>query len=51
MYSALKRNGTPLYKLARKGIEIERPSRSVTIHEINFLDLKDEFLSLDVFLL
>ena len=24
MYSALKRNGTPLYKLARKGIEVER---------------------------
>ena len=49
MYSALKRNGTPLYKLARKGIEIERSPRAVTIYEINFLDLKDEFVSLDVF--
>ena len=49
MYSALKRNGTPLYKLARKGIEIERSPRAVTIHEINFLDLEDEVLSLDVF--
>ena len=49
MYSALKRNGTPLYKLARKGIEIERSSRSVTIHEINFLDLDDAVVSLEVF--
>jgi len=48
MYSALKRNGTPLYKLARKGIEIERSSRPVTIHEINFLDLEDAVVSLEV---
>jgi len=49
MYSALKRNGTPLYKLARKGIEIERSSRPVTIHAINFLDLEEAVLSLEVF--
>ena len=49
MYSALKRNGIPLYKLARKGIEIERSPRTVIIYEINFLDLKDDFVSLDVF--
>ena len=49
MYSALKRNGTPLYKLARKGIEIERSSRPVTIHEINFLDFDDAVVSLEVF--
>ena len=49
MYSALKRNGTPLYKLARKGIEVERSSRPVTIHEINFLDLEDAVVSLEVF--
>ena len=49
MYSALKRNGIPLYKLARKGIEIERSSRPVTIHEINFLGLEDAVLSLEVF--
>ena len=48
MYSALKRNGTPLYKLARKGIEIERSSRPVTIHEINFLNLDDAVVSLEV---
>jgi len=49
MYSALKRNGTPLYKLARQGIEIERPPRPVTIYEINFLDLEDTVVSLDIF--
>jgi len=49
MYSALKRNGTPLYKLARKGIEIERDSRSVTVHEINFINLEDTVVSLEVF--
>lgn len=49
MYSALKRNGTPLYKLARKGIEIERSPRPVTVHEINFLDFDDAVVSLEVF--
>lgn len=34
MYSALKFQGQPLYKLARKGIEVERKSRQVTIHEL-----------------
>tara|TARA_A100001391_G_scaffold136280_2_gene94909 strand:+ start:1644 stop:2561 length:918 start_codon:yes stop_codon:yes gene_type:complete len=34
MYSAIKHNGTPLYKLAREGITVERKPRAVTIHEI-----------------
>ncbi len=34
MYSALKRDGTPLYELARQGIEVERPPRAVTIHSL-----------------
>ena len=49
MYSALKRNGTPLYKLARKGIEIERSPRSVTVHKINFLGFDNGVLSMEVF--
>ena len=48
MYSALKRNGTPLYKLARKGIEVERPLRPVSIHEIKFISYEQETLSLEV---
>lgn len=34
MYSALKRDGVPLYKLARRGIEVERAARRVTIDEL-----------------
>jgi tRNA pseudouridine55 synthase len=34
MYSALKRDGVPLYRLARSGIEVERTPRRVTIEEL-----------------
>ena len=34
MYSALKRDGKPLYKLARQGIEVERAPRRIKIHDI-----------------
>ena len=34
MYSALKQNGQKLCDLARKGITVERPARSVTIHRM-----------------
>lgn len=37
MYSAVKRDGQPLYKLARRGIEVERTPREVTIHELRLL--------------
>ncbi|WP_153116911.1 tRNA pseudouridine(55) synthase TruB [Rhodocyclus tenuis] len=39
MYSALKRNGRPLYELARQGIEVARESRAVTIHALDLLEL------------
>jgi len=35
MYSAIKRDGVPLYKLARKGIEVERESRAITLHSLD----------------
>lgn len=38
MFSALKKNGVPLYKLARKGEEIERPARPALIKEITLID-------------
>lgn len=44
MYSALKRQGQPLYKLARQGIEVEREPRQVTIHELRLLRLDGEEL-------
>ena len=38
MYSALKVNGQKLYDLARKGREVERQPRPITIHELTLLD-------------
>jgi tRNA pseudouridine55 synthase len=34
MHSALKREGQPLYRLARKGIVVERAARSVAVHRL-----------------
>ncbi|MEI9864846.1 MAG: tRNA pseudouridine(55) synthase TruB [Limisphaerales bacterium] len=38
MVSAIKKNGVPLYKLARKGIEIEREPRLIHIYNFRFTD-------------
>lgn len=38
MYSAVKINGQKLYQLARKGREVERPARTVTIYALELLD-------------
>jgi tRNA pseudouridine55 synthase len=43
MYSAVKVGGTRLYEYARKGIEVERPTRKVTIYSIELLDDREEF--------
>lgn len=37
MYSALKRDGRPLYAYARAGVELERAPRAVTIHRLELL--------------
>jgi len=37
MFSALKKEGVPLYKLARKGQTVERSPRQIMIHSIEFL--------------
>lgn len=34
MYSALKKDGKPLYELARKGIEVERQTRSIRVESL-----------------
>ena len=39
MYSAVKIDGNTLYKLARKGIEIERPERPVHIYDIEITSI------------
>jgi len=38
MYSALKRDGKPLYEYAREGIEVERAPRRVRIHTLELLE-------------
>jgi tRNA pseudouridine(55) synthase len=48
MYSALKISGTPLYKLARKGIEVERKPRSVEIYALKLVQFDPPLIGLDV---
>jgi len=48
MYSALKHKGTPLYKLARQGIEVERKARKVNIYKLELLDWHQDLLKLEV---
>lgn len=37
MFSAIKQNGQPLYKLARQGIEVEREARHITVYGFEYL--------------
>jgi tRNA pseudouridine55 synthase len=48
MYSAIKRGGQPLYKLARAGIEVARETRRVVVRQIRFLDFQDDLVDLDI---
>src|SRR5437868_6297088 len=48
MYSAIKRGGQPLYKLARAGQEVEREPRDVVIHEMKFIGLEGDRMTLEI---
>lgn len=48
MFSALKHQGTPLYKLARAGITVERPARSITLHQLSLDDFDGHAFKLTV---
>ncbi len=48
MYSALKRNGQPLYKLARKGEDVERPARDMLVHSLEAERIDDNHVELKV---
>lgn len=48
MFSALKHQGKRLYKLAAKGIEVERQPRSVTIYQLDLSDYHDDIIEFDV---
>lgn len=48
MYSALKKEGRPLYELARKGIEIEREARPIHLSAIELLSFTENSITLDI---
>jgi tRNA pseudouridine55 synthase len=48
MYSALKYNGQPLYKLAREGKSVEIKPRSVKIYELELLEFDQDILKIRV---
>jgi tRNA pseudouridine55 synthase len=47
MYSALKRGGQPLYRLARAGLTVERAPREIEIHALEAITLGTEALELE----
>ena len=48
MYSAVKFKGEPLYKYARKGIDIKRQSRQVQVYEIKLQDVSNEEFEIEL---
>jgi tRNA pseudouridine55 synthase len=48
MYSALKHNGQPLYKLARQGIEVEREARCITVYSNELLRHEGDVVELEL---
>lgn len=48
MYSALKKNGIPLYRQARKGIKEEILPRTISIHKLDLIDFDGTYLSFSV---
>ncbi len=45
MYSALKRDGKPLYEYARAGIELEREPRTITLYRLDLVSFSDDGMS------
>jgi len=48
MYSALKRDGMPLHRLARAGVEVELKPRKIDVYGIELLDWQPPYFTLDV---
>lgn len=48
MFSAINKDGHRLYELARKGIEVEREKRKVTIYSLEITDFDGESFSISV---
>jgi tRNA pseudouridine55 synthase len=48
MHSAIKHKGQRLYKLAHRGLEVEREPRRITIHSLKLRDFGDDFIAVEV---
>ena len=48
MYSAIKINGQKMYDLARKGIEVERKPRNITVYSIELLNFEGDVFKIKV---
>jgi len=48
MYSAIKHQGQPLYKLARAGIKVERKSRLIEVYSLELIDWQPPIFTLEV---
>lgn len=48
MHSAIKVDGVPLYKMARKGVEIERQPRQVTVYSLALLSHQGDEIEVDI---
>jgi len=48
MYSAIKYQGQPLYKLARQGITVDREAREISIYSLEILSFSENILELEV---
>jgi tRNA pseudouridine55 synthase len=48
MYSALKRDGRPLYELAREGLSVEREAREITVKELQLLAFAGDTFEIEV---
>lgn len=48
IYSAIKKDGKPLYEYAREGIEVDVEARPIHISEIQLIEFKDNEITFDV---
>ncbi len=48
MFSAVKKNGVPLHRLARRGEEVERDSKQVTVHRLELAEFEDGLAKVEV---
>lgn len=48
MYSAIKHQGVPLYKLARDGVEVERKPREINVYDMQLLSLGPDTFELSI---